>query len=92
MEVITHPKSIFARHGIPETLISDNGPQYASRDFAEFVQDYKFEHRTSSPFLPQGNSEEERTVGTIKSLLGHKRDPYKPLAGLTSADWWLQSR
>ena len=27
-EVITALKSIFARHGIPEQLRSDNGPQY----------------------------------------------------------------
>ena len=26
-EVISHLKAIFARHGIPETVISDNGPQ-----------------------------------------------------------------
>ena len=25
--VIKHTKSIFARHGIPEVVISDNGPQ-----------------------------------------------------------------
>ncbi|KAL7889064.1 hypothetical protein AOLI_G00040380 [Acnodon oligacanthus] len=28
--VITHLKSQFARHGIPETVISDNGPQFSS--------------------------------------------------------------
>ena len=28
-EVITHTKSIFARHGIPEKVISDNGPQFS---------------------------------------------------------------
>ena len=28
--VINHTKSIFACHGIPETVISDNGPQLIS--------------------------------------------------------------
>ena len=28
--VITHMKSIFARYGIPKTIVSDNGPQYSS--------------------------------------------------------------
>ena len=48
-QIITHLKSIFARHGIPEVLRSDNGPQYASREFASFARDYNFEHVTSSP-------------------------------------------
>ena len=29
-EVINQLKSIFARHGIPQIVISDNGPQYTS--------------------------------------------------------------
>ena len=37
-EVLKHTKSIYARHGIPEVLISDNGPQYASSQFAVFAQ------------------------------------------------------
>ena len=83
-EVVTRLKSIFARHGIPETLISDNGPQYASQEFAEFAQDYEFQHHTSSPYFPQGNGEAERAVGTIKSLLGKKGDPYEALLAYRS--------
>ena len=30
-DVILHLRSIFARHGIPETVVSDNGPQYHMR-------------------------------------------------------------
>ena len=82
-EVVTHLKSIFARHGIPETLISDNGPQYASQEFAEFARDYEFEHRTSSPYFPQGNGEAERAVGTTKRLLKNE-DPYKALLAYRS--------
>ena len=37
-DVVTHLKSMFARHGIPETFISDNGPQYMSRDFETLLQ------------------------------------------------------
>ena len=68
-EVVTHLKSIFARHGIPESLTSDNGPQYSSHEFAEFSKDYEFEHRASTPYFPQGNGEAERAVGTVKRLL-----------------------
>ena len=40
--VICHLKSQFARYGIPDELISDNGPQYASSAFKEFSRSYGF--------------------------------------------------
>ena len=83
-EVINHLKSIFARHGIPETLISDNGPQYASQEFKEFAREYEFRHTTSSPYFPQGNGEAERAVGTVKNLLKKSGDPYKALLAYRS--------
>ena len=50
--VITSLKNQFARHGIPDTLYSDNGPQFSSREFQEFATDWQFDHQTSSPPLP----------------------------------------
>ena len=35
--IVKHMKSIFARHGIPQEVVSDNGPQYSSREFAQFA-------------------------------------------------------
>ena len=78
-EVITHAKSIFARHGIPEVVISDNGPQFSAKAFQDFAKEYQFTHRTSSPYYPQGNGEAERAVGTVKGLLKKAEDPYKAL-------------
>ena len=46
--VISKVKSHFARYGIPSTVMSDNGPQFASEEFARFAQNYNFEHVTSS--------------------------------------------
>ena len=53
--VIQHIKSIFARHGIPEIVISDNGPQYSSEEFHQFSTIWGFVHKTSSPTYPQSN-------------------------------------
>ena len=75
-EVIRHTKSIFARHSIPEVIVSDNGPQYSSEVFRQFATDYQFQHVTSSPYHPQSNGEAERAVGTIKQLLKKEKDPY----------------
>ena len=74
--VMEHCKSIFARFGIPEVVLSDNGPQFSSREFRKFSQVYCFTHITSSPYHPQGNGEAERSVQTMKNLPKKSTDPY----------------
>ena len=68
-QVIVHLKNIFAHHGIPQTVLSDNGPQYSSDQFTTFSQQYGFTHIMSSPKYPQANGEAERAVRIIKELL-----------------------
>ena len=84
--VIQACKVQFARHGIPDTLISDNGPQFASAEFAHFVKEWQFAHRTSSPHYPQSNGRAENAVKTCKTLLKKaKADGEDPLLALL--DW-----
>jgi len=78
-DVIVHQKSIFARHGIPETLMTDNEPQFSGMAFATFAESYGFRHITSSQRFPQSNGEAERTVKTVKDLLKKAADPYRAL-------------
>ena len=66
--VIIHMKSIFARHGIPEIVMSDNGTCFSSREFADFASNYDFSHITSSPNHSQSNGLAERSVQTVKTL------------------------
>ena len=77
--IIQALKAIFSRHGIPETVVSDNGPQYSSQEFAEFASTYDFCHVTSSPHFPQSNGQAERGVKTVKTLLADSKDPYMAL-------------
>ncbi|XP_055911526.1 uncharacterized protein K02A2.6-like [Eupeodes corollae] len=67
--VISKLKAIFARHGIPQIMISDNGPPYNSEHFKNFCHDWQIEHITSSPYLPRSNGLAERSIQTIKKLL-----------------------
>ena len=73
-KVIDSLRSIFARHGIPETLRCDNGPQYASAEMEQFAKEYGFKITTSSPRYPQSNGFIERMVKTVKQLLTEKSD------------------
>jgi len=67
--VIDAIQGIFAIHGIPKVVISDNGPQYASSEFEHFARTWGFTHVTSSPRHPMSNGEAERAVQTAKNIL-----------------------
>ena len=59
---------MFARYGIPDTMVMDNGPQLTSAEFAVFAKTCMFEHVTTSPRYPQSNSKAENAVKTVKRL------------------------
>lgn len=67
--VISHPKSCFATHGIPDTAIADNMP-FGSNVFAQFAEEWNFKVETSSPHQAPSNGQSERSVGTIRQLTG----------------------
>ncbi|KAI7804246.1 hypothetical protein IRJ41_003255 [Triplophysa rosa] len=81
--VISYMNSIFARHGIPQIVCSDNGPCYSSKEFQDFAVEYDFKHVTSSPLYPQSNGKAEKGVHIVKQLLkkaaSSKGDPYLAL-------------
>ena len=84
--VIAVCKVQFARHGIPDVLITDNGAQFTSSAFSAFVKEWQFEHRTSSPCYLQSNGRAENAVKTCKSLMKKVRaDGQDPLLALL--DW-----
>jgi hypothetical protein len=67
--VIDFCKEQFARHGIPEQMITDGGPQYSSKAFSEFAETYGFEHIKSSPEYPQSNGFAESQVKVLKGIM-----------------------
>ena len=68
-QVIGKMKNIFARWGIPEELVSDNGPQFTSETFHLFADKYGFRQTYSSPHFPQSNGEAESAVKIAKKIL-----------------------
>ena len=82
--VISALKEVFATHGIPDLVISDNGPQFACELFQQFATIYGFTHVTSSPRYPRANGEAERAVGTVKEILKKNEDPYLGLLSYRS--------
>ena len=68
-DIIHKIKAHFARYGIPDTVVSDNGPQFLSEEFQNFAKKWGFKHVTSSPYYPQSNGLAENAVKTVKRLM-----------------------
>ncbi len=62
-------KEIFSENGIPETIQSNNGPQYATAEFTDFCREWGIQHKTSSPNYPQSNGFAEAMVKITKHTL-----------------------
>ena len=52
-------RGIFATHGVPERLESDNGPPFNSHEFKEFAGEMGFYHHRVTPEHPRANGEAE---------------------------------
>jgi len=66
--VVEVTKSIFSEFGIPERVVSDNGPHYASASYKEFTTTWGISHITSSPRYPRSNGLVERQIRTVKNI------------------------
>ena len=67
--VIRALSRLFATHGLPDTLVSDNGAQFVSAEFKEFTDSLLIRHVTSAPFHPATNGQAERMVRFTKESL-----------------------
>ncbi|UYV73049.1 K02A2.6-like [Cordylochernes scorpioides] len=71
--VIRKLKSVFARYGIPQIIMSDNGPQFNNYMFKKFEKDWDFKHITSGPLHSKSNCLVERNVQTNENFIKKAR-------------------
>ena len=86
VDVVTKLKHHFARHGIPDTVISDNGSQYSPSEFSRFAERWRFSHEPISPGNSKANGAAESDVKIAKNLMKKcckaKEDPYLGLLNI----------
>lgn len=59
----------FSTHGIPNSLKTDNGPQFVSDEIEKYFRDNDIEHRTSTSLWPQANGEVERQNRSLLKVM-----------------------
>ena len=62
-------RSLFAIHGLPEEIVSDNGPQFVAQEFKGFLRYNHVKQILSAPYHPASNGEAERAVRTFKQAM-----------------------
>ncbi|UYV65549.1 K02A2.6-like, partial [Cordylochernes scorpioides] len=62
-------KEIFATHGLPDVIVSDNGTSFTSELFRTFLKRNGVRHILCAPYLAASNGQVERAIQTLKNLL-----------------------
>ena len=65
---------LFVTHGLPEVIVSDNGPQFVAQEMKDFLKSSGIRHCLSSPYHPASNGEVERAVRTFKESMKTMKD------------------
>ncbi|XP_017462912.1 PREDICTED: uncharacterized protein K02A2.6-like, partial [Rhagoletis zephyria] len=53
-------RTLFSTHGLPDSIVSDNGTAFTSELFKSFMNDNLIRHIRSAPFHPSSNGQAER--------------------------------
>ena len=65
---------IFSAYGLPEQMVTDNGPQFTSDEFAAFAKGNGIKHIRTAPYHPASNGLAERFVKSFKQSLKTTED------------------
>ena len=74
-----HLRSLFATHGLPEMIVSDNGSVFTNVEFQDFCSKNGIKHVKSAPYHPASNGLAERAVQTFKEAM-KRADPRESLS------------
>ena len=68
-KIIALLRHLFALYGVPDRIVSDNGPQFVTEDFAVFMKSNGAKHLQCSPYHSASNGAVEKFVKTFKQAM-----------------------
>ncbi len=77
-------RTIFARYGLPQQIVSDNGPPFQSAEYEDFLKQNGIQRVLVSPYHPSSNGQAERFVQIFKKFM-------KTLSSKTSLPQQIQN-
>ena len=91
-------RKLFATHGLPEQLVSENGPQFIADEFGEFMRSNGIRHIKLAPYHPATNAMTFKQA--LRAALAEKKSISWKLANVllayrcldTCLDWRDTSR
>ncbi|XP_041377323.1 uncharacterized protein K02A2.6-like [Gigantopelta aegis] len=84
-KLIESMERVFCTHGYPETLKTDNGEHFVSKEFEAYLSDHDIEHKRTTPLWPQANGEVERQNRTLLKVMQIAQAERKKLETKTSS-------
>ena len=60
---------MFSHFGLPDQLVSDNGPQFTSDEFTQFLKRNGIKHILSAPYHPSSNGQADQSFFSPTELL-----------------------
>ena len=66
---VSRLRRIFALHGLPQVVVTDNGPAFIGPEFLEFMEKNSIKHLRSAPYHPSSNGQAERMVRSFKEAM-----------------------
>ena len=76
---------LFSIHGLPQQIVSDNGPQFRT-EYKKFAEKLDIETIQSSPLYPKSNGNVENAIKTVKRLFRKAIDSNRS-EQLTLLEW-----
>lgn len=65
---------VFTIFGVPETILSDNGTEFVSRDFKQFLEAYGIKLLLTPKYSPQANSSERVNRSEVEGIRCYIKD------------------